>query len=310
MKKAIAFFVRYIIYFIIFSFILAFLHKQVVQLRNLVVGTQISYFNFELLINGFLISFPYASVIALIPTLQLSISKKYSFWQYFIPYVLICLLIWLFIIPLGSFLKNKKAISLFNIGTEQIQLTNGIFRENNKTIDFYVATNPDNSSKVLRYALPSKEYPEPALEVIDINPGRNTFYADSIVADYFNKIKTPQLVLQVLTLIAMNASQALDKGFLSYLWFATLGLAVSCMICFRRFTRWRLLNAFNILLYCCIITILNAVLYSPRFYVETSIPISVKDWLPSIVNLSISGILIVIGVIQIFIKPDPNVESD
>ena len=312
MKKALYLFVVYIVVFVSFSLIAAYLYMQEYQLTQLVAGTKLSLFDSKLFLQGLLNYFPICGAFSILPLCFYLIKHKFRVLEYIFSYIIICCTVFFVMFPLGIFLQEK--FDFYN-STPQKNLTplsSGYFRSTPDYIDYYISINPDGSSEVLHISKAHSIIPDSQVKTKTLyqNFGDYNSFSDSIIFDVFNTNPLSSSIKQDLRFLEYKMKEAYFNGFWSFVAFMSIGLALSSVIGLKRIAKWRLLNILNLVLAFCGIIFLNVLLYSKNFYLTVSFLSPAQTWLPIVVNLVIGVVFIIIGILNSVLKLDPNRESE
>lgn len=314
MKKSLSLFLVYIVVFLIMSCVAAYLHMQEIQTTLLVAGKILPFIDLKLFAKGLLIYFPICSALSLLPFSFYLIRHKYKVPQYLIPYIIICLVVFFGIFPLGMTIqKNIPLLTESSNNIAYTPLSPGYFRNTEDTIVYYISTNQDGSSKVLHIQKPTKTKVLPTITKRNffITSQNNTHFSDPLIHDVFGtdnnhigKLKDAMLSLY------QRMINSFEAGFLQYFLFLSIGFALSSVIGLRRFAKWRLLNLFNMCLAYFGIILINIILYSNRFYEILKTLEPYRNWLPIVVNYFIFVFYLTLGIFSACKIIDPNRESD
>ena len=283
MKQSLYLVFKYITIFLIMVTVASYLHMQEAQLTLLVAGKTLPFFNLKLFAQGFLTYFHLCCAFSILPFCFYFLRHKYKMVQYLIPYIIICILVFFVIFPLGMDLQNKYADFLSPLNkTEQTPLSEGYFRSTPTYLDYYISTNEDGS----------------------------TGFSDPLIFDIFGSEHHVSLFKEFFAYLEVKMKDAYRNGFLSFFLFMSIGFALSSIIGLRRFAKWRLLNFFNLFFAFFAIIFINAMLYSNQFYNAFSFLAPTRKWLPFTVNYLIFAINTTIGIVLASSQVDPNRESE
>lgn len=313
MKQSLYLVFKYITIFLIMVTVASYLHMQEAQLTLLVAGKTLPFFNLKLFAQGFLTYFHLCCAFSILPFCFYFLRHKYKVVQYLIPYIIICILVFFVIFPLGMDLQNKYADFLSPLNkTEQTPLSEGYFRSTPTYLDYYISTNEDGSSEVLHIpkstALNSFYRYSP--ETITTRQDGSTGFSDPLIFDIFGSEHHVSLFKEFFAYLEVKMKDAYRNGFLSFFLFMSIGFALSSIIGLRRFAKWRLLNFFNLFFAFFAIIFINAMLYSNQFYNAFSFLAPTRKWLPFTVNYLIFAINTTIGIVLASSQVDPNRESE
>lgn len=312
MKKSLYLFLVYIVIFLFMSAVVAYLHMQEIQLTLLVAGTKLPFINFKLFVRGLLFYFPLCSALSLLPFCFYLIRHKFKLVQYLIPYIIICIIVFLVFFPLGIELQENFSDFLSPIQKELTPLSSGYFRTSDTFIDYYISTNPDGSSEILHISRPSNTHLTTEFStrtVYQTLAGTNGF-SDPLIYDVFGSDNHLAFLKSYLRFLELKMKESYYEGFWNFFGFMSIGFALSSVIGLRRVANWRLLNLINMLLSYFGIIVINVILYSHQFYKTFPFLAGAKIWLPIAINALIFLSFTILGIFCAVSKLDPNRESD
>lgn len=294
------------------SSVAAYLYMQEIQLTLLVAGTKLPFINFKLFAKGFLIYFPLCSAFSLLPFSFYLIRHKFKIAQYLIPYIIISIIVFFGIFPLGIEIQHHSDLLTKQIKTDLTPLSPGYFRATSHHIDYYISTNTDGTSEVLHIARPTTTTSVTEIYPKTIQQNRLDYnsFSDPLIFDVFGADNHLSVLKQSLRFLEQKMIEAYSNGFLSFFAFMSIGFALSSVIGLRRFAKWRLLNLMNMLLAYFGIILVNFILYSNQIYEKIPFLEPAKNWLPVVINVVFFLIFTTIGIVCASSKLDPNRESD
>ena len=312
MKKSLYLFLVYIVIFLFMSAVAAYLYMQEIQLTLLVAGTKLPFINFKLFARGLLYYFPLCSALSLLPFCFYLIRHKFKLVQYLIPYIIICIIVFFGIFPLGIELHENFSEFLSPIQKQLTPLSSGYFRTSDSHIDYYISTNPDGSSEILHISRPTNTNlaTEISTKTLYQTLAANNGFSDPLIYDVFGSDNHLSFLKSSLRFLELKMKNAYHKGFWAFFGFMSIGFALSSVIGLRRVANWRLLNLINMLLSYFGIIVINVILYSYQFYETFPFLAGAEYWLPIVVNALIFLIFTTLGIFCAASKVDPNRESD
>ena len=316
MKKALYLFFVYIVVFVLMTLTAAYIHMQEIQLSQLVAGTKLSFFNPSLFLKGLITYFPFCGALSLLPFCFYIVRHKFKVLEYIFTYIIICLVVFFVLFPLGILAKENYKSKTVLSNTNPLTLSSGYFRVSPDYIDYYISTNPDNSSEILHIAKSGTGNSLSQIKIITQNLNLSNIdsleeeFSDPIIQEVFESKSLFKNIKGGLYFLEEKMIAAFHNGFWHFVAFMSIGLALSSVIGLRRIAKWRLLNILNMALIFFVILFLNMVLYSQRFYETVSFLEPAKKWFPIVINLVIGVVFIIVGILNAALKLDPNRESD
>ncbi len=135
-------------------------------------------------------------------------------------------------------------------------------------------------------------------------------YADSIVPQIVPIPKVFRFFVERCTIIHQIGYIFAEKGYFPMLVISPFGVAVSCLVCLRNISSWRLINCFTIIFMFLVLVVSNSYLFDPRFISSSEIFQKMGYWVPFMFNLIAAVVLILIGIIcHLVRRSDPNREA-
>lgn len=294
---------------------------------NYVVGQPLSLFSFGALKTGIDISIPL--VVIFIPMfLILSLirhSRKNRIIGVITTIVLSCASWGLGLPAYMKYVQRDSDITRM----EKKRLSSGYFRLSDNTI--YYFTNVDNEKKADGILIDASNMGADVAsfkiihgEKVEIPESEN--FSDILVK---NTVEIPELLkmsFMDLYYISVCAKNSLSHSFVSWLFFASLGLALVFVFALSNMSHWRLINAFSVLVATGVVLKVNAILCGTAFYAKylpflPSLADSFKklgsifNYMESplcvIANVSLILIFVIIGVAaKLFKHPVPQEEDE
>lgn len=296
MKKSFWLVLVFFAFFLIILSGTAFFSMIAENCMHMKVGVKLAFFNGVYFLDCAVRYMPWCAVISLLMLILYIIKHKFSVPQFIIPYFILALLIWMLVIPACSFLYNtvQKSFPISPPDTEN--LSAGYFRADGEYLT-YVTGTADSDGEVWR----RKVYPGRTDDSI------SGVYADSIIEESISVPYWGSYVYEKLMLLKRVCRAALERGYFSYILFATMGFALCFVIFLYRFSTWRLVNALSVMLIFTLIVIMNV-----HFYDDTiieKIPFLGTWWLPLVFNVVLCVLFMTVGIINWVRHPDRNREG-
>src|SRR5574344_725477 len=240
----------------------------------LVAGESLAVFSVSLFLRGVFLSFPVCmTVSAMLLTLYLVRHPA-------LPVIPLCMYMalvaaaWLVFIPLCTTLSHSYAPKEVQ-AVEQRSMSPGFFRHENgylfyysrvaydKSVDGVCVDNANNDGKVYTF------------EGLPLAQTKKDF-SDSLIEETIAMPKMFTMLMKVIEILESSGRDAWNAGFVWWLCFSSLGLALLSVVGLRRVTSWRLLNTFVIIFATIGIVVLNALYYGTTFL--GGVPSIVESW--------------------------------
>lgn len=224
-----------------------------------------------------------------------------------ITYTVLTVVSWVVIIPLCVSFASRFSSS--EVSKQKAPLISpNYFRQDEGVLYYYTfVNNLTETVKGVSFELSDISSSLDGSKVLDNAPIMKSDiepFSDVLIYDTLPIIQYIDIVLPALNHTKEAALAALKDGPLSWLLFATWGVALYALIGIRRLFHWRLLNSWGVLLGYIGICFLNLCYFSGwdgNIFDFVTLPC----WL---LNCIIAAILSCIGIILAIFRPDPNVE--
>lgn len=317
--------ITYIILCVVGTYICASLFMVYIGCLNFVVGQPLKIFSLEALRIGLEISLPL--LIMFIPMFLILSSIRHSKRNrviVIITTIVLSCISWFVGIP--AFFKFSKTDLSIKVIEEQ-KLSSGYFRISGDQI--YYFTNVTNSNKVNGIiintnssGIDNREFRIIHNEEIEI-PGSEKF-TDILVK---RSVEIPSSLKRVnsdLIYLSNGAYNSYSNSLLSWCFFSLFGLALVFVFTLTRCSRWRLINAFFVLVTTCFVIKINAICYGIveykkyfPFLQNLNQKLKSANWLFSqmespiavFANLIIILVLTIIGIISIIVNHSRESEA-
>lgn len=237
-----AFFIVFV--FVILTIATAFVSTVAISLIHLsfsmVAGESLSFINFALFFQVLIKVLPFSLVFACLGLIFYFIRHPNISILSTLFYFIIGFSIWLFAIPwmLSMQLAQKPLVSEY----EARRLSEGFFRETKSSVDYIARFFPEGGAEGVRIDTSISGHIESVFFDEDVQVPEQAFYADPL----FEKTIDLPPVLEVLKTFFYFARteviKSLARGYLSYLMFASFGLALLSIFFVRNINSWKLIN--------------------------------------------------------------------
>jgi len=253
--------------FIILTIATAFVSTVAISLIHLsfsmVAGENLSFVNFALFFQVLVKALPFCLVFACLGLIFYFIRHPKTPILSTLFYFLIGFSIWLFAIPwmLSVPLAQKPLVSEY----EARRLSEGFFRETKSSIDYIAKIFPEGGGEGVRIDTSSSGHIESVFFEEDALEAELAF-ADPL----FEKTIELPPVLEVLkaffSFAGTEAIKSLARGFLSYLMFASFGLAILSIFFVKNISSWKLINISIVVTLFVFICKINREVFSAMFF--------------------------------------------
>lgn len=160
-----------------------------------------------------------------------------------IAFLILCLLTWFGIFPLHNFLSSKISGNIVPLQEiqKQVTLSDSYFRKINGSTYYYLENHAQAIPKVVEIDSADPSENTPLITTLDVS--EQTFpYKDPLVKQNMegSNVNYGNVIVSVIG----QGFNAWKNGFIAWLCFCSLGLALCGIYSFIRFSDWRLVNAF------------------------------------------------------------------
>ena len=268
------------------------------NLNMFVTGLPASFFSLNFFVTGIFISIPLVCItIQLLLILYVIRHPRCQLISLFI-YILFGALSWLVIIP-----TDLKLISRYESDTikTRVEATSpGIFRKEESGVYYYSKINPNGTAEGIFLDTTGFLGQEGAALPLFNEPVKNESsfpYSDILIK---NSLQPPQLVtypLSIYNALLTAAQYSVSQGFLAWLTFATLGLALLSVYGIQFVSSWKLANVAYVICSAMAVLLVNYLHYMnlmPSVLKEIAASLSrltgIKDSLLIAINLAITAL--------------------
>lgn len=224
-----------------------------------------------------------------------------------VTHTILSILSWLIIIPLCLVGANKfEEIDIYN--KKEITLTPNFFRPDDGNLYYYSSVNDATKTATgvsfKLHDINSTTDGSVLLENAPLFQSDIQPFSDILIYDTLSISRFIDTVLPALYYNNKKAMEAFSEGLISWLAFASWGLALYAVIGLRRLFQWRLLNfCVAVLAYLgiCIINLSYTLGWDGNIFNLITLP----NWM---INCIIAAILSCLGILLSIFRPDPNME--
>lgn len=258
----------------------AFLCMMSWDLTVFVAGDVMSFFSLDFFVRGVLYSFPLVTVLSLLLLILYQIRHPSHPLFLVIVYTVFSLLLWLILFPLCA----KAALFHTNEIVESDPLTTGLFRQKDGMVYYFSDVADDGETEGLSIDLYGREGSAGEVKPLEdffVNSLRvGSYYADPIIEQAVRFPKVLSVPLNAYLVLFNKGVSAWDAGFLRWLQFSVLALALCSVLAVQYFTAWRLLNVFLVFLSSAAVVLVNVLGYSGQLTPEALEPIlwKMQSW--------------------------------
>lgn len=224
-----------------------------------------------------------------------------------ITHTILCLLAWLVIIPLSLEFADKAG-EIKPMQPKDRIMTAHYFRPHNGKLYYYTSVNAaTKTADGVTFTLDSLDTTTDESHLLKNTPLiQNSIvpFSDVLIYNTMSRSKLVKLALPALYLNQQSAVAALKGGIISWLAFASWGLALCTLIGVRRLFHWRLLNFIAVQIGFIAICAVN-LYYSWGWNGNIFGFVTIPSWM---MNCIIAAFLSCIGILMAIFRPDPNME--
>lgn len=224
-----------------------------------------------------------------------------------ITHTILCLLAWLVIIPLSLEFADKTG-EMNPMQPKDRLMTANYFRPYDGKLYYYTsvnaATKTANGVSFTLDSLDNASDESQLLENVPLMQNNIAPFSDVLIYNTLSRPKLAKLALPALYLNQQGALTALKGGVLSWLAFASWGLALCALIGLRRLFHWRLLNFIAVQIGFIAICAVN-LYYSWGWNGNLFGAVTIPSWM---MNCIIAAVLSCVGILLSIFRPDPNME--
>ena len=304
MKRALYFTIIYLVSLLAGTLLFASLFMFSCNLSMFVTGLPASFFSLRFFVSGLIITFPLVCVIVQVLLILYIIRHPGSYRLSFILYLIFGLLSWLLFVPADLKLYNRYESNLEE--TRVTMTSSGFFRKEAGGVIYYSRIDEYGNADGL--FIDTSDFQESGNHVVpffDV-PAKNESafpYSDILIKNSLEppKLVTYPLALYSALLTAGEYSAAL--GFLAWLSFASIGLALLSVFGLQFASSWKLANVAFVITGVVIVIVINYLYYMnimPGLFREISLKLSwvtsIKDPFIILVNLAIGLLFSAFGI--------------
>ena len=296
MKKALYFTVIYIASIIVGTLLFATMFMFSCNLTEFVTGASGQVFSLRHFLSGLLISIPLVTVIVQVLLIYYQLRHPNNGAISLLFYVIFGLINWGLILPTDLNLITRY--DLDNLSARQELTSTGVFRKEETGIFYFSRINEKyNADGIFIDTSGFLGTGETVLPFFDV-PVKNDSaypYSDILIKDSMQPSQAVLYPLSVYNSILTAGQYSISLGFLSWLSFASMGLALLSVWGAQYFSSWKLANAgfvFTAVVFVCAINYLYYMNITPEFVQVFGAKLSqytgIKDPVIILTNLSIA----------------------
>ena len=226
-----------------------FVYMVCCDLTLCVAGESAKFFCWAFFLKGMLVSFPLICIAGILLSIFYGISHKENFLFRFVFYVFINVVTWLVLIP-ASFELTEKYNAYFTEGYEVPYLSSGYFRPESGGVFYFSRVNDNGSADGLFIDLTGITGEKGSVVKFSdslIDADFSGQFADTLIRD---SIKLPFVIVVPLDMYSAfmdKAVTAWNRGYISWIFFCSIALALAACIALERVSSWRLIDAIAVL---------------------------------------------------------------
>lgn len=274
----------------------------------LIAGDAFDVFSRSLFFTGLVKALPVCIVISSVLLALYLIRHPSEVVVPLITYLLLGLASWFVLLPLTNTLAVKlEPITGFE--KEERPLSENYFRKNNDQIVYISTYNAEGNADGTVIELSPVERGVYSFTEVPLAEHPSEF-SDVLIEETVTVPSVCSLVIKAIGVMFSTGRDYLSKGYLSWIFFASFGLALLSLLGLKRMSSWRLINVFMILTLAVVIFSFNAAYYGvPEFQKYT---FKIDQWFlripvipnPSAVlfNMIVTLVFTVFGIINAILK--------
>lgn len=224
-----------------------------------------------------------------------------------ITHTILCLLAWLVIIPLSLGFADKAG-EIKPMQPKDRPMTANHFRPDDDKLYYYTSVNAaTKTANGVSFTLDSLDNASDESRLLENAPLIKSDivpFSDVLIYNTLSRSKLVKIALPALHLNQQAALTALKGGVISWLTFASWGLALCTLIGVRRLFHWRLLNFIAVQIGFIAICAVN-LYYSWGWNGNLFGAVTIPSWM---MNCIIAAVLSCTGILLSIFRPDPNME--
>ncbi len=210
-----------------------------------VAGQPLSFLSADLFIRGVFFVFPLICALSSLFMVLYVVRHPGKIILPLIIYILTGILSWGLLIPF-SVSKSEEYASIPHVQKKAPLITPGFFREDNGGIYYYSRVGQDGKAEGLYIDLQGFTGSQGKILPIDNVPVNETAaepFSDLLIRDTMTLPRVVKVPVELYKKQLAFASASRKAGYISWLSFASIGIALLSILGLRRFSAWRLLNA-------------------------------------------------------------------
>ena len=281
MKRALYFAVIYLASMFVGTIVFATIFMFSCNLNMFVTGLPVSFFSLHFFMTGTLLSIPLVCILIQILLILYVIRHPGCQILSLIIYAVFGLVSWIFIIPMDLKLISRYESDV--VSSRIVASSTGIFRKESNGVYYYTRINEDGTADGLFIDTTGYTGQEGAVVPLFDIPVKNESafpYSDILIK---NSLQPPLLVtypLSVYNALLTAAQYSASLGFLAWLAFASMGLALLTIYGTQFLSSWKLANV------ACVITSAFVILFINYLYYMNILPDILKELAEKLSNLT------------------------
>ena len=317
MKKIISLFITFVVSFAVLDIIGATSYMIYFDCMHFVVGTDLEFFNFSVLLQGLIYGIPFSAIVSVLLICFFTIRHGGHHWINFGMYIFCVLLTWAVIVPLSFMLSNKYFSGSTDISVEEAKsfVSPGYFRQADDDVYFFQDITDDKASGiVIRNGKIQKADNVDTYETFHMEKNSDAY--DPLV----NATLNPPFTIHVLFVLMNEFLETADYSYrgkgLYLIAFLSFALALSSVYGFSKVSKWRLCNGCFVFSAFVVICMVNLGIYtSPitakliTFFMNKNLTV-LTDYgvLQIIANSVFFLIALIVGIVKAVKNPHANEE--
>lgn len=304
MKRILSFIIIYIGSLFLSTLLLAVLFMFSCTLTNFVTSLPYSFFSLKFFMSGILLSVPLSCVITQILFCFYAIRHPSNHIISLILYAALGAVSWLLVIPTDLHLISRYEADV--VEARVSSSSTGVFRQESNGVYYFSRINEKNEADGIFFDTTGFAKEDDIIVPFFGMSVKNESafpYSDIIIKNSLQPSLLVSYPLAIYNSLLTVAGYASSLGFLAWLSFASLGLALLCVYGIQFFSSWKLSNVLSLIISVSVIIFVNYLYYMnliPDSLREVSAKlsevVSIKDPLIVLINLIFSALLVLSGV--------------
>lgn len=309
MKNALFIFIVFIILSIVASLVFALGFSLVFLSFSMIAGEVLSFVRFSTFLHILVLCIPFSLVIACLGLVFYFIRHPRFALLPTILYFLIGLSVWIFAIPFLVPLPFAQEPAMEK--KEGSRLSEFVFRSSESSIDYITLFLPDAGAEGIRINRAGKKEMQPVVfDETYLSQTSELFYADPVFEETVRLTPILEVLKDFFIFARTEVLNSLARSYISYLMFASFGLALLSIFFIKNINKWKLINVSLVVALFVLVCKLNREIFSANVFnkiIEFFLHNNIR-WLGNhynlqfIINMSISLIFSLIGFFHFVIE--------